>query len=60
MNKTGFGFLRLPRLNPADEKSVNYDLLNQMVDTFLEKGGTYFDTPILILAVSARKHFANL
>lgn len=44
MNKTGFGFLRLPRLNPADEKSVNYDLLNQMVDTFLEKGGTYFDT----------------
>ncbi len=44
MNKTGFGFLRLPRLEPNDEKSVDYNLLNQMVDTFLEKGGTYFDT----------------
>ena len=44
MNKTGFGFLRLPRQNPSDEKSVDYDLLNKMVDTFLELGGTYFDT----------------
>jgi len=44
MNKTGFGFLRLPRLDPSDEKSVNYDLLNEMVDVFLAKGGTYFDT----------------
>ncbi len=44
MNKTGFGFLRLPRLDQSDEKSVNYELLNEMVDTFLAKGGTYFDT----------------
>ena len=44
MNKTGFGFLRLPRLDPSDEKSVDYELLNKMVDTFLEKGGSYFDT----------------
>ncbi len=44
MNKTGFGFLRLPRMDANDEKSVNYELLNAMVDRFLELGGTYFDT----------------
>ena len=44
MNKTGFGFLRLPRLDQNDEKSIDYALLNEMVDTFLAKGGTYFDT----------------
>lgn len=44
MNKTGFGFLRLPRRNPSDEKSIDYDLLNTMVDYFLAQGGNYFDT----------------
>lgn len=44
MNKTGFGFLRLPRVDADDEKSVDYALLNAMVDRFLERGGTYFDT----------------
>lgn len=44
MNKTGFGFLRLPRLDQNDETSVDYELLNQLVDTYLSLGGTYFDT----------------
>ena len=44
MNKTGFGFLRLPRLDPADEKSTDFSLLNTLVDRFLELGGRYFDT----------------
>ncbi len=44
MNKTGFGFLRLPRVNPDDETSVDYTTLNAMVDAFLTKGGDYFDT----------------
>ena len=44
MNKTGFGFLRLPRLDPKDEKSIDYTELECMVDTFLARGGTYFDT----------------
>jgi len=44
MNKTGFGFLRLPRENPADENSIDYPLLNAMVDRFLALGGHYFDT----------------
>ena len=36
----GFGCMRLPMKN--DE--VDYELLNQMVDTFLEQGFNYFDT----------------
>lgn len=44
MNKTGFGFLRLPRLDPGNEKSVDYTVLNAMVDRFLALGGDYFDT----------------
>ena len=44
MHKTGFGFLRLPRVDVLDEKSVDYELLRAMVDRFLEQGGDYFDT----------------
>ncbi|MBE6930015.1 MAG: 4Fe-4S dicluster domain-containing protein [Ruminococcaceae bacterium] len=44
MNKTGFGVLRLPRLDPADELSINYEELTRMVDTFMARGGNYFDT----------------
>lgn len=44
MNKLGFGFLRLPRLNPEDEKSIDYELLCRMTDAFLAGGGSYFDT----------------
>lgn len=40
MNKLGFGFLRLPFAG----EEIDYALLNQMVDLFLEKGGRYFDT----------------
>lgn len=41
MNKMGFGFLRLPY---TSDGTLDMDLLNQMVDAFLERGGTYFDT----------------
>lgn len=44
MNKTGFGFLRLPRLDHNDEKSTDFALLNTLVDRFLALGGQYFDT----------------
>lgn len=43
-NKLGFGFMRLPLKNPDDQTSIDYTTLNKMVDTFLEKGFTYFDT----------------
>lgn len=39
--KLGFGLMRLPVL---EDKSVDIAQLCRMVDCFLEKGGTYFDT----------------
>lgn len=45
MNKNfGFGFMRLPLLDQQDQTSFDFETLNKMVDTFLEKGFTYFDT----------------
>lgn len=41
--KLGFGFMRLP-INNNDYSSVDMGTLNQMVDTFIERGFTYFDT----------------
>lgn len=43
-NKLGFGFMRLPLKNPKDQTSIDYATLNKMVDTFLERGFSYFDT----------------
>ncbi len=44
MKKLGFGFMRLPLLNPDDPTDVDKEQLCKMVDTFLERGFTYFDT----------------
>lgn len=43
-NKLGFGFMRLPLKDPNDQTSIDYELLNKMVDKFMERGFTYFDT----------------
>lgn len=42
--KLGFGFMRLPLLDSNDEKNIDIEQVNKMVDTFLERGFTYFDT----------------
>ena len=42
--KLGFGFMRLPVKDQNDLSSIDMDTLNKMVDTFLERGFTYFDT----------------
>ena len=42
--KLGFGFMRLPVLDKEDLSTIDMDTLNQMVDTFMERGFTYFDT----------------
>ena len=42
--KLGFGLMRLPLLNPEDDSSIDLEQMKQMVDTFLERGFTYFDT----------------
>lgn len=40
-SKLGFGMMRLPRLK---EGGIDIELTSKMVDLFLERGGTYFDT----------------
>lgn len=42
--KLGFGFMRLPLLNGEDPASFDYPALEALVDAFLERGFTYFDT----------------
>lgn len=42
--KLGFGFMRLPLKDPNDPAGIDMDQVNRMVDAFLEKGFTYFDT----------------
>lgn len=44
MKKLGFGMMRLPILNPDDRTTIDYAKVNQMVDAFMAKGFTYFDT----------------
>jgi len=42
--KLGFGFMRLPVINSDDLASIDMNTVNHMVDAFLERGFTYFDT----------------
>ncbi len=44
MKKLGFGLMRLPLKDSNDQSSIDMETLNKMVDTFLERGFTYFDT----------------
>jgi len=44
MNKTGFGYLRLPQLDTEAGQVVDLDAVNALTDEFLALGGTYFDT----------------
>lgn len=46
MKKLGFGCMRLPLLNKDDQTAVDLDTFNTLVDTFLDKGFTYFDTAL--------------
>ena len=42
--KLGFGFMRLPSLDPDDPSKIDLKLLKKMVDAYIERGFTYFDT----------------
>ncbi len=44
MKKLGFGMMRLPEIAVGEEKRVDLDAVCRMVDLFLERGFTYFDT----------------
>ena len=47
MKKLGFGLMRLPRRDKANAADVDIEQLKQMVDRFMEKGFTYFDTALM-------------
>lgn len=44
VKKLGFGLMRLPQNDPSDPADIDIAQLKQMVDLFMEKGFTYFDT----------------
>lgn len=48
-HKLGFGCMRLPLRDPHDPQSVDLEQFKQMVDVFVEGGGTYFDTAFAYL-----------
>ena len=42
--KLGFGLMRLPQNDPSNPADIDIEQVKQMVDLFMEKGFTYFDT----------------
>lgn len=44
MKKLGFGLMRLPLLDNDDKGSIDIDQVIPMVDLFMQRGFTYFDT----------------
>ena len=42
--KLGFGLMRLPSLDPNNPGKIDIEQVKKMVDTFIERGFTYFDT----------------
>lgn len=44
MKKLGFGCMRLPLLNENDPSSIDLEQTKRMVDLFMSRGFTYFDT----------------
>ncbi len=44
--KLGFGCMRLPLLDKDDQMAVDMETFDKLVDTFLEKGFSYFDTAL--------------
>ena len=47
MTKLGMGMMRLPILDENDFKTIDYDQLYEMVDTYIEAGFNHFDTAFI-------------
>ena len=47
MKKLGFGLMRMPTNDKTNEADVDIKQVKKMVDLFMEKGFTYFDTAIM-------------
>lgn len=44
MKKLGFGLMRMPTIDKTNPANVDIEQVKKMVDLFIEKGFTYFDT----------------
>ena len=44
VKKLGFGLMRLPRNDRANAADIDVEQVKKMVDMFMERGFTYFDT----------------
>ena len=44
MRKLGFGLMRLPLVNPDDQTNIDIEKFKEMVDLYMKRGFTYFDT----------------
>ena len=55
MKKLGFGLMRLPLLDPDKADSIDIEQLKEMVDLFLAKGFTYFDTAIMYCGFASQR-----
>lgn len=53
--KLGFGLMRLPLLDANDDTSIDIEQTKKMVDTFLERGFTYFDTAWMYCAFKSEE-----
>ncbi len=53
--KLGFGLMRLPLLDANDDSKIDMEQMKKMVDTFLERGFTYFDTAWMYCGFQSEK-----
>jgi predicted aldo/keto reductase-like oxidoreductase len=54
-NDFGFGCMRLPVLDQNDQTAFDYEKIELLFDTFLERGFTYFDTAYTYHSYQAEK-----
>ena len=55
MKKLGFGMMRLPLTDPNNAAAVDVEQVKRMVDLFMDKGFTYFDTAIMYNGVASQR-----
>lgn len=53
--KLGFGLMRLPSLDANDPGKIDIEQTKKMVDTFIERGFTYFDTAWMYCAFNSER-----
>lgn len=55
MKKLGFGLMRMPLTDPNNDAAVDVEHVKRMVDLFMAKGFTYFDTAIMYNGFASQK-----